>query len=162
MTIWLHQVINNTSHTLNYHNLETGLKVTVLPKMSHGENDEGWIPASKVHRDMVPHRNPNLHIWFDNERESQRIDIADQDYKIRIVGRAEEDGWRVDEHYGRVEHDGEYILRLDEVVTEGRRKCAVSFLAYEEKCRSEGGYVRVKDIQRAKAIFALVMFDVFS
>ena len=162
MTIWLNQVVNNTGSTLDYHNLETGHKITILPKMSHGENDEGWIPASKVHRDLVPWGTPELHLWFDSEHESQRIDIADHNCRIRIVGRAEENGRRVDEHYGSVVHGGQYILRLDEVVSEGRRKCAVTFLAYEEKYRSEGGYVRVKDIQRANAIFALVMFDVFS
>ncbi|KAJ4480215.1 hypothetical protein J3R30DRAFT_3470360 [Lentinula aciculospora] len=58
MPIGIIQVMNNTSRTLHYRNLESGHTITIKPKTEQYEN-HGWIPTSIFHDDTVPYYGSN-------------------------------------------------------------------------------------------------------
>lgn len=158
MPVGIVQVMNNTSRTVHYHNLESGHKIDIKPKTYQYENN-GWIPSSNFYDDTIPFSSSSrIEVKLDN---GPIVDISDHDWKFRMVGPVDGTGERAEAEYGSLKNGGQYILRLDEVDDGRVKRCAFSFLEYEDKYKVTAGYVAAQLIQHAAPVVALILMAIF-
>ena len=158
MPVGIVQVMNNTSRTLHYNNLESGRKIDIPPKSQQHESN-GWIPSSNFYDDRVPWRSSNhINVWLDN---GPMVEISDDNWQFSIVGPVPHTGERAEARYGSLSNGGKYILRLDNVDHGAANHCSFTFLAYDDKYRVGAGYIASQVIQHAVPVVALVLMAIF-
>ncbi|KIJ59622.1 hypothetical protein HYDPIDRAFT_170696 [Hydnomerulius pinastri MD-312] len=158
MPVGIVQVMNNTSRTLHYHNLESGHNININPKTQQYEND-GWIPSSNFHDDRVPFRSSNhIKVWLDN---GPAVEISDDNWKFCIVGPVNYSSETAVYRCGSLDHGGKYILRLDGVDDGKTKNCGLTFLKYEDKYQVTAGHIASQLIQHAAPLVALVLMAIF-
>lgn len=158
MTVYIVQVVNNTSRTVHYRNLETGHKVDIEPKTDQYENND-WIPSSNYHDDAVPHwKSSHIEVKLDD---GPVVDLSDNNGKFRMVGPVEGTSERAASEYGSQSRSGQYILKLDEVHDGLVKSCGFTFLEYEDKFKVTAGHVASQLIQQAAPVIAMVLMAIF-
>lgn len=158
MPVGIVQVMNNTSRTVHYHNLQTGHKIDIIPKTDQYENND-WIPSSNFHDDTVPYTSTShIEVKLDD---GPVVDISDHNWKFHMVGPVDGTSEREEAEYGSLTNGGKYILRLDEVDDGRVKRCAFSFLQYEGKYKVTAGYIAAQLIQHAAPVVALVLMAIF-
>src|SRR6188768_1105089 len=158
MPVGIVQVMNNTSRTLHYENLESGHKIDIDPR-TYQYDHNGWIPSSRFHDDTVPFRGSNhINVWLNN---GPKVEISDNSWKFCLVGPVSYANERAESSYGSLVNGGQYILRLDEINDGWTTNCGFTFLKYEDKYKVTGKYVASQVIQHAVPIIAIVLMAIF-
>lgn len=173
MPVGIVQVLNNTSHTLRYHNLESRWRFDLPPTPSdqpEGPMRSKYIVSSAFHDDTVPFHNSNhISIWFDDTTDSRHtIEISDDNWRFRVAGIIAGQGTKIDAlPYGSsLTNGGQYMLKVDEY--EARRgapkQCYLRFLKYEDWCKLEGpgpGRLTLDRVTGAREVAMTESMDVF-
>jgi len=164
MPVGIVQVMNNTSQTLNYENLESGHLITVPAKTQQYENDEGWIPSSNFYDDGVPfYGSSHIRIWLGDQGadNSPKAQISDDNWKFHIIGPAPFTSEQFEGTYGSLSNGGQYIMRVDEQKDALSLNVALSFLKYEAQYKVTVGWAVLQTIQNAAPIVAVVLMALF-
>jgi hypothetical protein len=160
MPIGIVQVMNNTSRTLHYHNLESCHTIHINPKTQQNGNDGSWIPSSNFYDDTVPFSSSNhIRIWFD--KPDAVVKISDDNWRFRLVGPVPYPSESVEDWYGSMSNGDKFILRMDEVQSGKTMNCGLTILKYEDKYKVTGGSIASQLIQHAVPVVALVLFAIF-
>ena len=159
MVVSIVEIANNTSRTVNYHNLESGYEVAIPPKTQQYENND-WVPSSDFKDDWVPYKDSShIEVWLDN---GPTVEISDDDYQFYMVGPTPGTSER-SESWHAFDHDvGRFILRLDEVQNDnGETDCGFTFLKYEDDDYVDAGYITSQLLQAAAVVVPIVLMAIF-
>jgi len=144
MPVGVVQVINDTSRTLNYHNTETGKKISVPPKVTKLQED-GLIPSSDYYDDTVPFQSSgHIKISLDN---APGVEISDKDWRLSFRNAVNEDP-KVSLSLN-FDNGDKFMLYVGEVWKE---RPVLFVFKFEDKCKADGGHIAVNLARQHKAI----------
>jgi hypothetical protein len=168
MGVHIVELVNNTYHTLRYHNTKTGYKVKVEPKdTKHWENND-WVPSSDYHLDTVPKytQPPELSdsVEIEVQQESRSwtfCKIADYrltEWSIRQPAEGEA-GWvdvKPDEGSHDLEDGESYVVRINE---DEAGKVHLFIYKYIPKLGAQAGHVSSSILE---SLVTKVVYPLFS
>ncbi|TDL20799.1 hypothetical protein BD410DRAFT_899300 [Rickenella mellea] len=158
MVVYIVQVMNNTSRTLHYHNLESDKKIDIQPKTVRYENN-GWIPCSKYYKDAVPYKATNhINVRLNN---GPTAEISDDRWKFGIVGPVSYTNTREEYRVGDLKSGGQYMMRVDEIHDGRETNVGFTFYEYEDKYKVTATYITLQLIQQLGPVVALVLMAIF-
>ncbi|RYP53586.1 hypothetical protein DL768_001450 [Monosporascus sp. mg162] len=153
------RVMNNTNHTLHYHNTESGVKFDIGPKTDQYENND-WIPSSDYKYDSLPSYSSGKSIQVSIADLTPML-VTNDGGKFSIVYPTENSGETAQNRSGDVNSGWEYIIRMDQLEERTVKKAAMSIYKYEAPLGVTPGYIALQLIQQAAPIVVLVLMAIF-
>ncbi|POS73688.1 hypothetical protein DHEL01_v207919 [Diaporthe helianthi] len=157
--IYIVHVVNNTSETVHYKNLESGHEVTVPPKDKHQENND-WIPSSTYKLDPVPKKSSSKVIRI-TVGDHAPFQLSDDRWKLSFVDFPDGDTREgVERRLGDFNGGEKLVLRVDGLRNEETRVAATVYKV-DDPLRVEAGYVVASTLFSLATVVTLVLMAVF-
>ncbi|KAF3059508.1 hypothetical protein GL218_04974 [Daldinia childiae] len=158
MTIKIVQVVNNTSETLRYENLESKYSVEIKPKNPNWENND-WIPCSAYREDTVPTERSGKFIRITVGKRAP-FKLSDDRWRFSFVDYPDSDTREgVQRWFGSFDGGEKLVLRVDGLRNLDKTQVATTIYKADESLGV--GYVTAAVLSNLATAVSLVLMAVF-